>query len=132
MVNGVESAALELTEPSATADFAFGASLQAPYSAVFPSSIYKDAATVTLPAQQEAAEGSFHAQASPMLAYGSEKNLVFAHPFAVVKVTVRTVLRQKSSISSSEAMQANRYAVILKWIIRHCLLPVKLQAQVLP
>lgn len=89
MVNGVESAALELTEPSATADFAFGASLQAPYSAVFPSSIYKDAATVTLPAQQEAAEGSFHAQASPMLAYGSEKNLVFAHPFAVVKVTVR-------------------------------------------
>ena len=90
MVNGHESAALELEAPSASATFSFKADLAAPYMAVFPSSIYKDAATVTLPAVQTiGSDASFSSQASPMLAYSSaDSKLSFSHPCAVVCVTV--------------------------------------------
>ena len=48
-VNGSVSNAL--TEAAATAVFTFDATLTAPYKAVFPASIYKDASTVTLPGE---------------------------------------------------------------------------------
>ena len=48
-VNGVASAAL--TEGGATAEFRFDGTLEAPYRAVYPASLYKDAGTVTLPAE---------------------------------------------------------------------------------
>ena len=50
-VNGVESAALELAQPSASAAFTFDAVLNNPYCAVYPASIYKTATTITLPAR---------------------------------------------------------------------------------
>jgi hypothetical protein len=48
-VNGAVSA--ELTETAETAVFTFEDNLKAPYKAVFPASIYKDASNVTLPAE---------------------------------------------------------------------------------
>ena len=88
-VNGVESAALELAEPSTSASFTFNAVLNQPYCAVFPASIYKNAATVTLPATQEYVAGTFAQNASPMAAYTTEgDNLRFQHLCAVLKLTV--------------------------------------------
>ena len=88
-VNGVESAALELDEAAASAQFTFEGLLESPYNAVFPSSIYKDATTVTLPAYQTYKEGSFSASASPMAAVSETKSLEFSHLCAVIKLTVK-------------------------------------------
>ena len=89
-VNGVESAALELEEAAASATFTFEGVLEFPYKAVFPASIYKDAATVTLPAYQTYKEGSFSASASPMAAVSETSSLKFSHLCAVIKLTVNT------------------------------------------
>ena len=51
-VNGANS--YPITEAAATAKFEFKTALTAPYKAVYPTSIYKDASTVTLPANLEA------------------------------------------------------------------------------
>lgn len=84
-VNGMTSEPLVLDAPSADATFTFNGTLNTPYKAVFPASIYKDENTVTMPSVQEYCENSFHSQASPMLAYSKDNgNLVFSHPFAVV------------------------------------------------
>lgn len=89
-VNGETSSALELDSPASSASFVFANAMETPYRAVFPSSIYKDDSTVTLPSIQKAGnETSFHGQASPMIAFASDKNLVFSHPFAIVRVTVK-------------------------------------------
>ena len=89
MVNGKISNAAEISGEGETATFSFGESLTAPYSAVFPSSIYTDAATVTLPAVQTYKAGSFAETAAPMCAYASEgTNLSFGHLCSVVKLTV--------------------------------------------
>ena len=87
-VNGVESAALELEEAAASATFTFEGVLESPYKAVFPASIYKDAATVTLPAYQTYKEGSFSASASPMAAVSETSSLKFSHLCSVIKLTV--------------------------------------------
>ena len=88
-VNGVESAALELEEAAASAQFTFEGVLQPTYKAVFPSSIYKDATTVTLPAYQTYKEGTFSASASPMAAVSETMSLEFSHLCAVIKLTVK-------------------------------------------
>lgn len=88
-VNGVESAALELAQPSASAAFTFDAVLNNPYCAVYPASIYKTATTITLPATQSYTAGTFSQNASPMAAYTTEgNNLRFQHLCAVLKLTV--------------------------------------------
>jgi len=87
-VNGVESAALELDEAVVSTKFTFDGVLGTPYKAVFPSSIYKNETTVTLPAYQTYKEGSFSASASPMAAVSSTASLEFSHLCAVIKLTV--------------------------------------------
>ena len=87
-VNGVESAALELDEAVVSTKFTFDGVLGTPYKAVFPSSIYKDATTVTLPAYQTYKEGTFSASASPMAAVSETMSLEFSHLCAVIKLTV--------------------------------------------
>lgn len=88
VVNGVASSVLTLDTPTSQATFTFAESLQAPYNAVFPASIYKSSTTVTLPAVQGSCEGSFHSEAAPMIAYADNGNLTFAHPFALVQLTI--------------------------------------------
>ena len=87
-VNGTQSAALELEEAAASAQFTFEGLLETPYKAVFPSSIYKDATTVNLPAYQTYKEGSFSASASPMAAFSETSSLKFNHLCSVLKLTV--------------------------------------------
>lgn len=88
-VNGVESAALELEEAAASAQFTFVGLLETTYKAVFPASIYKDENTVTLPAYQTYKAGSFAETASPMAAVSETKSLEFSHLCAVIKLTVK-------------------------------------------
>ena len=88
-VNGVESPALELEEPAATATFEFDGTLEHPYKAVFPASIYKNESTVTLPAYQSYKAGSFAATAAPMAAYATEgSSLSFKNLCSVFKLTI--------------------------------------------
>ena len=91
-VNGTASAALEnVGEEASTAVFTFDGILTAPYSAVYPASIYTDASTVTLPSSQTHTGGSFGQNASPMAAYAAdaaETPLQFHHLCAVVKLTI--------------------------------------------
>ena len=88
-VNGVESPALELEEPAATATFEFEGALEHPYKAVFPASIYKNESTVTLPAYQSYKAGSFAATAAPMAAYATEgSSLSFKNLCSVFKLTI--------------------------------------------
>ena len=63
-VNGKVSKDAEISETGVTAKFSFDDMLEAPYSAVFPAAVYKDAGTVTLPAVQTWKEGSFAAAAA--------------------------------------------------------------------
>ena len=88
-VNGIESETLVLDAPSITATFTIPGVLNNPYKAVFPASIYKDAQTVTLPAVQVYAEGSFGPNVSPMAAYQANgNNLNFKHLCAVLKLNI--------------------------------------------
>lgn len=87
-VNGYDSDALYFNgETPATASFTIGAALTGPLNAVYPSFIYKDAQTVTLPQEQMYQAGSFGPDASPMLAYQTEgTSLTFSHPCAVLQI----------------------------------------------
>lgn len=90
-VNGTASAALaDVPAQTTSTAFTFDAILNAPYSAVYPASVYADASAVVLPAVQAAANGTFGANAAPMAAYSAEGNggLQFHHLCAVVKLTI--------------------------------------------
>ncbi len=89
-VNGTASEALaDVPAETSSVQFTFDGILNLPYSAVYPATIYTDASTVTLPATQAYAAGSFGANAAPMAAYiNSEGNLQFHHLCAVVKLSI--------------------------------------------
>ena len=66
-VNGVASLPLQLEEEQATyAKFLFNSVLEYPCEILYPASFYKDAATITLPKEQQVVEGTFATNASPM------------------------------------------------------------------
>lgn len=107
VVNGATSAALVLDAPAGTASFTFDAAIEGSKRAVYPASICKDEATVTLPKTQEyGSESSFQSGASPMLAYAENgNNLLFSHPFAIVKVAVK--MNGKSAAIKSIEFKGN-------------------------
>ena len=81
-VNGANSYPLE--EGGATATFEFRAALTAPYSAVYPTSIYKDESTVTLPLLIDM--DSFSIPLSGYLAEGDE--ITFKAMTALIKLSI--------------------------------------------
>lgn len=89
-VNGTASEALaEVPAETVSTQFTFNGVLNQPYKAVYPAAIYTDASTVTLPAIQAYAAGSFGANAAPMAAYANgEGSLQFHHLCAVVKLSI--------------------------------------------
>ena len=89
-VNGTTSEALaEVPAEAVSTQFTFNGILNLPYSAVYPAAIYSDASTVTLPATQAYAVGSFGTNAAPMAAYANgEGSLQFHHLCAVVKLSI--------------------------------------------
>lgn len=88
-VNGTESNALSLGAPSASADFNFPGTIELPYDAVYPASVYTSASTITLPATQSYTAGSFASGAAAMYARTTAgSNLSFHHLMCIVKVSV--------------------------------------------
>lgn len=87
VVNGNVSDPLELTEEkSQSVTFSVPGVIDAPLSALFPSSVYKSADKVTLPSEITYA-GAEDASHYPMLAYTEQGNgLKFGHPCAVLSV----------------------------------------------
>ncbi|MBQ9892205.1 MAG: hypothetical protein IJM35_03495 [Bacteroidales bacterium] len=75
-INGIESVALSnLPDNATTADFMLPPDTQepaAPYKIIYPSAIYKDASTVTLPAVQTWKSGTFADGMFPMAGYSEE------------------------------------------------------------
>ena len=86
-INGVASTAVELNEAKTHATFIFDQELTYPYSIFYPAEMYKDAATITLPASQGAATGSFANDTAPMAVYAVEgEALSLKHLAAVVRL----------------------------------------------
>lgn len=89
-VNGAASEALSgLTEDTQTASFTFDAVLTAPYSVLYPASVWEDDTHVTLPATQDWADGTFADGMNPMAGYSSDgTSISLSHLAAVLKISV--------------------------------------------
>ena len=84
-VNGVTSTGNPvLSEDKCAATFTFDATLEYPYSILYPAEMYKDAQTITLPALQGAATNSFANDTTPMVAYQAVEGSVQLHHLAGV------------------------------------------------
>lgn len=73
------------------ATFSFGKILNTPYSILYPAEDYKDPSTITLPAVQAAASGSFGVDAAPMAAYVTavDETPLLLHLTAVVRLQIK-------------------------------------------
>ena len=91
-INGVTSEAAKIDEVNAgVATFDFEGVLNHPYSVLYPAEMYKDGATVTLPATQAYTQGSFAVDAAPMAGYTASagEGIVLHHLAAVVRLQVK-------------------------------------------
>ncbi|MBR0239523.1 MAG: calcineurin-like phosphoesterase C-terminal domain-containing protein [Bacteroidales bacterium] len=74
-VNGTASYPLSgIPAESQKADFVFPSTLDTPYNIIYPASFYKDASTITLPAEQTFASGSFASGSEPLVGYTTSEN----------------------------------------------------------
>ncbi len=90
-VNGESSKAVSLEVDSKIASFEFESELSAPYSAVYPSSIYKEAGVIIIPSKQTYKQGSFDASSAVMLSYATEgTSLTFHHVMSYLKLSFGT------------------------------------------
>ena len=89
-INGNASTAITRNEEKTSATFSFEAILQHPYSVFYPAEMYKDATTITLPAVQASATGSFGSDSAPMAAYQETEGTVQLHHLAgVIRLQVK-------------------------------------------
>ena len=90
-INGVASNKTILSEDKTYATFEFSSfTLSRPYSILYPASAYVDASTITLPAVQEYAEGTFATNCAPMACYAEEgAPLALHHLASVVRLQVK-------------------------------------------
>lgn len=87
-VNGESSKAVSLEAASKTASFEFEKELSAPYSAVYPSSAFKEDGVITIPSKQTYKQGSFDASSAVMLSYATEgTSLTFHHVMSYLKLS---------------------------------------------
>ena len=74
-INGTSSIALSgLTDNTQSTNFTFEGVLDTPYNVLYPASCYKNASTITLPAEQNFVEGTFANNTYPMAGYATEAN----------------------------------------------------------
>ena len=93
VINGQTSTSTTLNEEKTVATFVFAENLTTPYSALYPAEMYKDPQTITLPAVQSAATGSFGADSAPMAAYtNDEEPFVLHHLAAVVRLRLKAAV----------------------------------------
>ena len=99
-LNGTASNPLTgIGQGTTSANFTFPGVLNPPYSILYPASFWKNASTITLPAEQTYAAGSFAAGAEPLAGYTADGSTVsVSHLCAMVKVSVK----KDSGVSASD------------------------------
>lgn len=99
-LNGTASNPLTgIGQGTTSANFTFPGVLNPPYSILYPAGFWKDDSTITLPAEQTYAAGSFAAGAEPLAGYTADGSTVsVSHLCAMVKVSVK----KDSGVSASE------------------------------
>ena len=91
-VNGATSDALaNLPENSASADFTFSGTLEAPYSILYPASAWVDGSHISLPSGQTFTEGSFDPSAFPLAGYSTtlEGSPSLSHLASILHIAVK-------------------------------------------
>ena len=91
-LNGTASTPLSgVPAESSTASFSFSGSPSAPYKLLYPSSFYKDANTITLPATQTFAAGSFATGTEPLCGYSESatNSVALNHLCSVLRLSIK-------------------------------------------
>lgn len=87
-VNGEESFEAVIEADAKSAKYSFAKELTAPFSAVYPSSVYKSEGVVTIPSSQSYKAGTFDPSSALLCAYsGSDASLTFHHLMAYLKLS---------------------------------------------
>ena len=87
-VNGEESSEVVIEADAKSAKYSFAKVLTAPFSAVYPSSVYKSKGVVTIPSSQSYKAGTFDPSSAVLCAYsGSDASLTFHHLMAYLKLS---------------------------------------------
>lgn len=99
-LNGTASQPLTEAEAgSSQANFVFPGVLNTPYRLLYPASFYKNATTITLPATQTWAAGTFATQTAPLYAYAAgASDISIRHLCAIVHLSVK----KDSGVSASK------------------------------
>ena len=89
-INGNESTEIAISENKNFAEFTFVGNLDYPYSVLYPASAYVDASTISLPAVQAAADGTFATNCAPMSCVAQEgEPIALHHLTSVVRLQVK-------------------------------------------
>ena len=89
-INGNESTKIVISENKNFAEFTFVGDLDYPYSVLFPASAYVDPSTISLPAVQAAADGTFATNCAPMSCVAEEDEPIALHHLtSVVRLQVK-------------------------------------------
>lgn len=91
-LNGTASEPLSgLEEEPSRAAFTFPGTAATPYKLLYPASFYKDASTVTLPAVQTYAAGSFATNTEPLCGYAESAtgDITLSHLCAIVQLNIK-------------------------------------------
>ena len=91
-INGTVSDALSgVPAESSSATFSFSSAPSAPYSLLYPASFYKNSNTVTLPATQTYAAGSFTTGTEPLVGYAASAGdpVTMKHLCSVVQLKIK-------------------------------------------
>lgn len=87
-VNGEESSEAVIEADAKSAKYSFAKVLTAPFSAVYPSSVYKSEGVVTIPSSQSYKAGTFDPSSAVLCAYSeSGASLTFHHLMAYLKLS---------------------------------------------
>lgn len=90
--NGTASAALSgVPAASQSASFTFAGALSTPYKLLYPASFYKNATTITLPAVQTYADGSFASSTEPLVGYSESETdpVTLNHLCSIVQLRIK-------------------------------------------
>ncbi len=89
-INGNGSIEIAISENKNFAEFTFVGNLAYPYSVLYPASAYVDASTISLPAVQAAADGTFATNCAPMSCVAQEgEPIALHHLTSVVRLQVK-------------------------------------------
>ena len=89
-INGNESTEIAISENKNFAEFTFVGDLDYPYSVLYPASAYVDPSTISLPAVQAAADGTFATNCAPMSCVAEEDEPIALHHLtSVVRLQVK-------------------------------------------